>query len=150
MGGFCPASTPGVVAPGTAPRLYALDVADTSTGTSNAAQLQVSQAVNLVTGGCSNPAPQGVAIDAVHNVALVTEPGCNQVSMVSLSASNTFAVGTGFGAKPELAVGTSPQGVAIYPQAGLAVPAQPGSHNLFIVHIVNYGRPTTFTPDPIP
>jgi hypothetical protein len=147
------ATLSGTVLANNGPRSYALDVADTSTSPpiiSNAAPLQVIQAVSLVTTGCSNPAPQGVAIDAVHNVALVTEPGCSQVSMVSLSASNTFAVGTGFGAKPELAVGTSPQGVAIYPQAGLAVAANAGSNNVSIVDIVNDGVPTTFTTDPVP
>jgi DNA-binding beta-propeller fold protein YncE len=129
------------------PRIYALDVEDTSASpatVSNAASLQAVQAVSLVTSDCSNPAPQGVAIDATHNVAVVTEPGCNDVSLVNL------ANGTGFGAKPELAVGTNPQGVAVYPQAGLAVAANAGSNNVSIVDIVNNAVPTTFTVDPIP
>lgn len=137
------------------PRQYALDVQDTSASTfSNAARLQVIQAVNLVA-SCSNPAPQGVAVDIVvvagvaHNVALVTEPGtasqpCNNVAMIDL------ANGTGFGAKPELAVGTSPQGVAVYPQAGLAVAANAASNNASIVDIVNDGVAQTITTDPIP
>jgi DNA-binding beta-propeller fold protein YncE len=129
------------------PRIYALDVEDTSASpatVSNAASLQAVQAVSLVTSDCSNPAPQGVAIDAAHNTAVVTEPGCNDVSIVNL------ANGTGFGAKPELAVGTNPQGVAVYPQAGLAVAANAGSNNVSIVDIVNDAVPTTFTVDPIP
>jgi len=126
------------------PRVYTLDVASTSTGVSNAAPLQVIQAVSLVTSGCSNPAPQGVAIDFVRNAAVVTEPGCNEVSMVNL------ANGTGFGASPELAVGTNPQGLAVYPQAGLAVAANSGSNSVSIVDIANDGVPTTFTTDPVP
>src|SRR4029077_1989579 len=103
------------------PRLYALDVADactTPTAPSNVAPLQVIQAVSVVTSACPNPAPQGVAIDVVHNVAVVTEPGCNHVSLVSL-APGTIGQGQ-FGAT-DLAVGANPQGVATYPQAGLAV-----------------------------
>jgi hypothetical protein len=125
------------------PRLYALDVS-ASAGISNAVSLQAIQAVSLVTSDCSNPAPQGVAIDIGHNAAVVTEPGCNDVSMVNL------ANGTGFGAKPELAVGTNPQGIAVYPRAGLAVAANAGSNNVSIVDIVNDGVPTTFSTDPIP
>ena len=140
---------------GNGPRQYALDVLDTSSQMSNAAPLQVIQAVSLVTSGCANPAPQGVAIDATHNVAVVTEPGCNptgagNVSLVSLSNSTGFSVGTGFGANPTLAVGTNPQGVAVYPQAGLAVVPNAGSNNVSIVDIVNDGVPTTFTIDPVP
>jgi DNA-binding beta-propeller fold protein YncE len=147
------ATLPGSFLASHGPRLYALDVTDSSAPPailSNAAPLQVIQAVSLVTGDCSNPAAQGVAIDAVHSVALVTEPGCNGVSMVSLANSTGFPVGTGFGAQPELAVGTNPQGVAVYPQTGLAVAANAGSNNVSIVDIVNDAVPTTFTTDPIP
>jgi DNA-binding beta-propeller fold protein YncE len=126
------------------PRLYSLDASDSSTGISNAAALQVIQAVSLITSDCSNPAPQGVAIDAAHNTAVVTEPGCNDVSIVNL------ANGTGFGAKPELAVGTNPQGVAVYPQAGLAIAANAGSNTVSIVDVINDAVPTTFTVDPVP
>ncbi len=146
------------------PRLYALDVVDsctTPTVFSNAARLQVIQAVSLVTGtgtgpgNCASPSPQGVAIDAAANVngvivpvAVVTEPGCNDVAMINL------ATGTGFGTSPELAVGTTPQGVAVYPQAGLAVVANAGINNVpnvSIVDIVNDGVPQTVaTTTPLP
>jgi DNA-binding beta-propeller fold protein YncE len=126
------------------PRIYSLDAADSTTAISNAAPLQVIQAVSLITSDCSNPAPQGVAIDTTHNAVVVTEPGCNDVSIVNL------ANGTGFGAKPELAVGTNPQGVGVYPQAGLAVAANAGSNNVSIVDIVNDAVPATFTTDPVP
>jgi DNA-binding beta-propeller fold protein YncE len=144
------------------PRLYALDVLDSSTSPptpSNAARLQAIQAVNLVTGtgtgpgNCGNPSPQGVAIDAAHNVAVVSEPGCNDVSMVNLAykdPTRPLGIGTGFGAKPELAVGTNPQGVAVYAQAGLAVVANAASNNASIVDIVNDAVPQTIATDPIP
>jgi DNA-binding beta-propeller fold protein YncE len=132
------------------PRLYALDVADACTAPtapSNVAPLQVIQAVSVVTSACPNPAPQGVAIDVVHNVAVVTEPGCNHVSLVSL-APGTIGQGQ-FGAT-DLAVGSNPQGVATYPQAGLAVVANNFSNNVSIVDVVNNGVPTTFASDPLP
>lgn len=128
---------------GHGPRIYALDVLDTSSQPSNAASLQAVQAVSLATGSCTNPAPQGVAIDATHNVAFVTEPGCNKVSLVNL------ATGTGFGAKPELDVGTSPQGVAVYPQASLAVTANAGDNTASIVNIVS-DAVTPVATDPVP
>jgi DNA-binding beta-propeller fold protein YncE len=112
--------------------------------------LQAIQAVSLVTSDCSAPAPQGVAINPALNVAIVTEPGCNDVSMVSLSASSGFPLGTGFGATPELAVQSNPQGVDVYPPAGLAVVANAGSNSVSIVDMVNDDVATTFTADPVP
>jgi DNA-binding beta-propeller fold protein YncE len=134
------------------PRLYAIDVVDNGaspTVLSNVAQLQVIQAVSLITSDCSNPAPQGVAIDATHNVAVVTEPGCNPSGAGDVSMVN-LATGSGFGANPELAVGNNPQGVAVYPQAGLAVVANSGSNSVSVVDLLNDGIATAFTVDPIP
>ncbi len=141
------------------PRLYTLDVADSSASPltpSNAASLRVIQAVSLITSDCSNPAPQGVAIvtltltSVVRNAAIVTEPGCNPTGAGKVSLVD-LANGTGlFGASSELAVGTTPQGVAVYPQAGLAVVANSGSFNASIVDIVNDAVPQTIATDPIP
>ena len=131
------------------PRQYALQVTKSAT-VSNAARLRAIQAVSLVT-GCGNPAPQGVAINPAVNVsgnfydvAIVTEPGCNQIAMVNL------ATGTGFGGSPELAVQSNPQGVDVYPPAGLAVVANAGSSSISIVDMANDGVPTTFGSDPVP
>ncbi len=126
------------------PRQYALDALDSSVGLSNVARLRAIQAVSLITGDCSNPAPQGVGIDSVLNVAVVTEPGCNDVSMVNL------ANGTGFGSSPELPVQGNPQGVDVYSQAGLAVVANAASNSVSIVDVVNDDIATTFVTDPIP
>ncbi len=138
------------------PRRYAVQAADSTTVTSNAARLPAIQAVSLVT-GCSNPAPQGVAINPgvntggqTYSSAIVTEPGCNQVAMVSLSQSKIFPFGTGFGASPELAVQSNPQGVDVYPPAGLAVVANAGSSSVSIVDMVNDGVPVSFNTDPVP
>jgi DNA-binding beta-propeller fold protein YncE len=143
------ATLSGATLAGNGPRQYAIDVLASGL-VSNAARLQVIQAVSLITSDCAAPAPQGVAINAVLNVAVVTEPGCSDVSMVSLSTSTGFPIGTGFGANPELAVGTTPTGVAVSPVANLAVVANSGSNSVSVVDMVNDGVPTTFTTDPIP
>jgi len=143
------ATLSGVTLAANGPRRYALQAADSATVTSNAARLPAIQAVSLVT-GCSNPAPQGVAINSGLNAAIVTEPGCNQVAMVSLSDNSGFTHGTGFGASPELAVQSNPQGVDVYPPAGLAVVANAGSSSVSIVDMVNDGVPVTFNTDPVP
>ncbi len=139
------------------PRRYAVQAADSTTVTSNAARLPVIQAVSLITGDCSAPAPQGVAINSgvtslgqIFSAAIVTEPGCNDVSMVSLSDSSGFTHGTGFGASPELAVQSNPQGVDVYPPAGLAVVANAGSSSVSIVDMANDGVPVSFPTDPVP
>jgi DNA-binding beta-propeller fold protein YncE len=134
------------------PRNYVLDVLDSSTSMpSNAAQFQVIQAVSLVTSDCSNPQPQGVAINSALGVAIVTEPGCNDVSMVNLSPTNqSFPLGTGYGSTPELAVQSSPQGVDVYAQSNLAVVANQASNSVSIVDMANDAVPTSFGTAPLP
>jgi DNA-binding beta-propeller fold protein YncE len=134
------------------PRQYTLDVL---AGTpSNAARLQAIQAVSLITADCAAPAPQGVAIDAVRNVAVVTEPGCNDVSMVNVAYNDPtrpLGIGTGFGAQPEIALQqVNPQGIAVYPQAGLAVAANASNNSVSVIDIVNDDLAATFATDPIP
>src|SRR5262249_33330025 len=109
------------------PRLYSLDVANGG-AISNSAPFTVAQSVDF-TGLCSGPAPQGVAIDSSsRNLAVVTIPGCNSVAMIHLDGAN---VGTG----QTVAVGTNPQGVAVYVQAALAVVANADSNNASIVDL---------------
>lgn len=139
------------------PRRYAVQAADSTTVASNAARLPVIQAVSLITGDCSAPAPQGVAINSgvtslgqIYSAAIVTEPGCNDVSMVSLSDSSGFTHGTGFGPSPELAVQSDPQGVDVYSPAGLAVVANAGSSSVSIVDMANDDVPVSFNTDPVP
>ena len=131
--------------PVSVPRRYALDVQNGAGVVSNAEGFAVIQSVSLIPGQCSSPAPQGVAIDLVHNVAVVTEPGtaaapCNQVSLINLQS----------GMGVERAVGTNPQGVAVYPAAGLAVVANAGSNSVSIVDIAANAVPTSFPVDLAP
>jgi DNA-binding beta-propeller fold protein YncE len=129
------------------PRRYALDVSD-SGAVSNALSLAVVQSVNIAGGACTTSAPQAVAIaniDALHSFALVTDPGCNNLAVINISAA-AGAVGSGF----TIGVGSNPQGVAVYPQAGLAVVANAGSNSASIVDVVNNAVVATVATDPIP
>jgi DNA-binding beta-propeller fold protein YncE len=107
------------------PRRYALDV--TSGGTvSNAASFVVVQSVDVTGTGCAAPAPLGVAIDPQHNLAVVSNSGCGNVSLINLTT------GTG----QYVAVGTNPVGIGILPQSALAVVANSGSNTASVVDLI--------------
>ncbi len=89
-------------------------------------------------------APGGVAIDEVHNLAVVTNAGsgCNQVSVFSLDPANIFnqTVKT-------VPTGASPTGVAVLPSlayigqaagtSGVAVVTNNGSNSISLIDLVN-------------
>jgi DNA-binding beta-propeller fold protein YncE len=123
-------------------RLYALEVVN-GAHTSNAATFTVTQSI---TGSCAASGPLGVAIDySNRNLAVVTNPGCNSVDIISLGGSNPTPVGTG----TTVSVGTTPQGVGMYLTLGLAVVANQGSNNASIVP-VGGGSVVTVNTDPGP
>jgi DNA-binding beta-propeller fold protein YncE len=109
-------------------RRFSLDVAD-SGAVSNSTSFTVVQSVNLAVGNnpnCTTPAPQGVAIDANLDEALVTDSGlgCKQVYLINLATSAVQTV----------AVGTNPQGVAVFPRLGVAVVANEGDNTAMVVN----------------
>ncbi len=108
------------------PRRYALDVLNGSTP-SNVLELAVIQPVDVTSAGCAAPAPRAVAIDWQRDLAVVTNPGCNNVSIIDV---NTGAV------TKTVAVGTNPQGVAVIPRLGRAVVTNRGSNNASVVDVV--------------
>jgi YVTN family beta-propeller protein len=121
------------------PRRYALDVAN-GTDVSNAAGFTVIQNVDL-NGICgSAPAPQSVAIDSRRNLAIVTNPGCNNVAIINLSTGQGQTV----------LVGTNPQGVAVDPGSGLAVVANQFSNTASIVDVNGNTVVATVNTDPGP
>jgi DNA-binding beta-propeller fold protein YncE len=125
------------------PRLYALDVVNGASA-SNAATFTVAQSVDVTSVGCSAPAPLGVAIDySSRNLAVVTNPGCNNVAIIQLSGPNA---GTG----STVAVGTTPQGVAVHIQSALAVVANSASNNASIVDLNGNTVVATVATDPTP
>jgi YVTN family beta-propeller protein len=111
----------------TGTRRYALDVLD-GVNQSIVTEFTVIQAVAVTSTGCAAPpAPRALAIDAERNLAVVANPGCNNVSLIALTTgtvSNTIAVGT------------NPQGVAIISRLGKAVVTNRGSNNASIVDLV--------------
>lgn len=92
-------------------RRFALDVVS-GANRSNVADFAVIQAVPLGDDTCGAPAPRGLAVDPQRDVAVVANPGCNTISLVS---TNSGAVTS------TIAVGSNPQGVAVIPRLGKAV-----------------------------
>jgi YVTN family beta-propeller protein len=117
------------------PRHYALEVQDTSltlsTGQSNAGDFTVLQTID-VSGGCSGtstPQPGAVAIDEQRNIAVVSNSGCNDISILDLTPGAATPV------KKSVAVGTSPAGVAVIPRLGFAVVANNGSGSASVINL---------------
>jgi DNA-binding beta-propeller fold protein YncE len=85
-----PSSPSGTLGILTGPRHFALDVVDSGGVGSNAMDFTVVEEVLLPACSGTAAAPGGVAIDDVHNLALVTNTGCHQVSVISLDPANNF------------------------------------------------------------
>jgi DNA-binding beta-propeller fold protein YncE len=129
------------------PHHYALDLINGSGVQSNAVDFIVVQAVDL-SQACTNPSnattmPTSVAIaDQFSNgpfspLALISVTGCN--SVVALDINPTVNgqpnphLGQMYG--PPVAVGTSPQGIAISQPLGLAVVTNNGSNTASILNL---------------
>ena len=118
-----PVSIPDAAAPGgtlgilDGPHHFALDVVTGAVG-SNVMDFTVIEEVPLPACSGTAAAPGGVAIDELHNLALVTNTGCNVVSVISLNPANNF----GTILKP-IPTGGAPTGVAVLPR--LAITGQP-------------------------
>jgi len=118
-----PVSIPDAAAPGgtlgilTGPHHFALDVVTGGVG-SNVMDFTVLEEIPIPACSGTAAAPGGVAIDELHNLALVTNTGCNVVSAISLDPTNNF----GTILKP-IPTGQGPTGVAVLPR--LAVTGQP-------------------------
>jgi len=119
------------------PHRFAVDVV-TGNVFSNVVDFTVLEAVNVPacgTAGTPIPsAPGGVAIDEQRNVAVVTNTGCSQVSLVSLDPANKFGqiVGT-------IPTGGTPTGVAVLPRLsaslGVAVVTNNASSTVSILDL---------------
>ena len=122
-----PVSIPDAAAPGgtlgilDGPHHFALDVV-TGGVASNVMDFTVLEEIPIPacsgTATTTAAAPGGVAIDELHNLALVTNTGCNVVSVISLDPAKNF----GTILKP-IPTGQGPTGVAVLPR--LAVTGQP-------------------------
>jgi DNA-binding beta-propeller fold protein YncE len=126
-----------------APHHYALDVSIGGV-VSNATDFIVIQSVDM-TSVCSshNPQPSAVAIvDQLKNgpfspIAVIANSNCNNISTIDINpASPTFGH-----ILHTIAVGTTPQGVAVSQRLGLAVVANNGGGNASIVNLLTNTQP---------
>jgi DNA-binding beta-propeller fold protein YncE len=98
----------------TGPRHFALDVVNNLGVGSNVMDFTVVEEVPLPACSGTAAAPGGVAIDELHNLALVTNTGCHQVSAISLDPANNF--GTVLKA---IQTGGTPTSVAVLPRLAI-------------------------------
>jgi DNA-binding beta-propeller fold protein YncE len=120
------------------PHHFALDVISNGVQ-SNASEFIVIKAIDMTT-ACATPIPSSVAIaDQLANgpfspVALVTNSGCNSLSVIDINpvpGSATF--GTVLHSIP---IGATPQGVAVNSHLGMAVVANNGAGTASIVNLL--------------
>lgn len=142
-----PVSIPDAAAPGgtlgilNGPHHFALDVVTGAVG-SNVMDFTVLEEVPLPACSGTAAAPGGVAIDELHNLALVTNTGCNVVSVISLDPANNFGtilkpiptggVPTAVAVLPRLAITGQPAGTS-----GVAVVTNNSANTVSILDLVN-------------
>jgi DNA-binding beta-propeller fold protein YncE len=127
----------------TAPHHYALDVVSGGVQ-SNPTDFFVIQAVDMSVACTSGPAtPSSVAIadqlalGPFSPIAVVSNSGCNNISTIDINpGSPTFGT-----ILHSIAVGTTPQGVAVSSRLGLAVVANNGSNNASVVNLLTNAQP---------
>ncbi len=135
------------------PHRYALDVVNSSGVQSNASDFFVIQSVDLshvctdVNNNPVNTEPSSVAIaDQLANgpfspIAVVTNSGCNNLAVVDINPTATLngqvVQNPNFGSFYTIAVGATPQGIAISQPFGLAVVANNSAGTVSVVNLVS-------------
>jgi DNA-binding beta-propeller fold protein YncE len=130
------------------PHHYALDVISGGVQ-SNATDFIVITAVDMSVACTTGPAtPSSVAIaDQLANgpfspIAVVTNSGCNNISTIDINtASPTFGH-----VLHSIAVGATPQGIAVSPRLGLAVTANNGDATASVVNLLTNTQPVAAVP----
>src|SRR6266849_2633260 len=130
----------------TSARRYAVDVLNPGGTRSNVTDLTVIQPVDVTSTGCTAPAPRAVAIDAERNLALVTNTGCKNVSLIDLTSGTVTA-------SSPVAVGSNPQGVAVISRLGKAVVTNRGDNTASVIDLTKsppaVSSPVTLGTEPI-
>ncbi len=98
----------------TGPRHFALDVVNNLGIGSNVMDFTVVEEVPIPDCSGTAAAPGGVAIDELHNIALVTNTGCHQVSAISLDPANNFGA-----ILAAIQTGGAPTAVAVLPRLAI-------------------------------
>jgi DNA-binding beta-propeller fold protein YncE len=99
-----------------APRRFALDVVNGSGVVSNSTDFSVIEAIPVPACSGTAAAPGAVAIDPQRNIAVVTDFGCSDASIISLKPDSTFGTLT-----HRITTGASPAAVAVISRFGFAV-----------------------------
>ena len=127
-----------------APHRYAVDLVNGSGVQSNATDFIVIKAVDM-TPACAGGSPQPssvaiadqLALAPFSPIAVVSNSGCNNISVIDINPqSATFGT-----IQSSIAVGTTPQGVAVSPRFGLAVVANNGDGTASIVNLLTKTQP---------
>ncbi|HYA64405.1 MAG TPA: hypothetical protein VED66_14475 [Candidatus Sulfotelmatobacter sp.] len=121
------------------PHDFALDVVSGSVN-SNTNELHVVGIINLkqaLSSTCTTAImPEAVAYDDIRNVAVVTNYGCNSISLINMDSTNSHNYGVPYGSvMSSVSVGKNPLGVAVIPRLGYAVVANNGENTASIVDI---------------
>ena len=134
----------------TGPRHFALDVVSNAGVGSNVMDFTVVEEIPIPACSGTAAAPGGVAIDELHNIALVTNTGCHQVSAISLDPANNF--GTVIKA---IQTGGTPTDVAVLPKlvitgqaagsSGVAVVTNNSANTVTILDLVSLAPVTGVT-----
>jgi DNA-binding beta-propeller fold protein YncE len=99
-----------------APRRFALDVVNGTGVVSNSTDFSVIEAIPVPACSGTASAPGAVAIDPQRNIAVVTDFGCSDASIISLKPDSTFGTLT-----HRITTGASPAAVAVISRFGFAV-----------------------------
>ena len=133
------------------PHDFALDVVSGNVN-SNTSQLFAIQVTPLRGCGTSinGAQPEGVAIDDIRNVAVVTNFGCNSVSFISLDSKNAHNYGVAYGSvMSTFPTGNAPLGVAVIPRLGYAVVTNNTDGTVTIINMSNPLTPSAATGSPV-
>ena len=114
----------------TSPRRFALDVVNSTGVVSNSTDFSVIEAVPIPACSGTASAPGAVAIDEQRNIAVVTDFGCSDASIISLKSDSTFGTVT-----HRITTGASPAAVAVIPRLGFAVVSNSAAGTVSILNL---------------
>ena len=121
-------------------RRFAIDVQAPSLAVSNIEEFTVVQPIPV------GKTPAGVAVDADHDLAVVTNSGDGTASLVSLAngSNSPLSLGpVGQLSYSPVQVGSSPAGVAVLPRAGVAIVANSGTNDVTAIDETGLTTPST-------
>jgi DNA-binding beta-propeller fold protein YncE len=122
----------------TAPRRFALDVVNSTGVVSNSTDFSVIEAVPIPACSGTASAPGAVAIDEQRNIAVVTDSGCADASIISLKPDSTFGTLT-----HRIPTGAAPAAVAVIPRYGFAVVTNNTPGTVSILNLDTNAQATT-------